>query len=496
MSSYEEFEKKVKVISNIGQISELLTWDQEVVMPEKGIKARSKQKSVLSTLEHQKLTEDKLGDLIEELEEKDLNRDQEANLREIRREHRKAVKVDEDLLEKISEKESTCVEAWKKAKKEDDFDVFAEELRELVELKRVYADQLNSDEEPYKVLFKDYEPYIEFERMETILERVKDQLTDKIDEIKARDVDITEDAFEGEFSVEEQKETSRKLIEKIGFPSKRGRFDESEHPFTLGNQFDARITTRYNENDFSEGLGATVHETGHALYQLGLPEEHYGTPRGSSRDLSVHESQSRLWENHVMRSQEFWQYFLPKLKEEFPEQFEDKVVEDCYESINEVKEDNLIRIYADEITYHLHIIVRFEVGRALMNGKIEVEELPETWNNKYEEYLGVRPESDAEGVMQDIHWAWGSFGYFPTYSLGSILAAQIYSAAEDEIEDLDQKISNGEFSPLRGWLRENIHSKGQLHKTEELVKEATGEKPTADHFLDYIDRKYGEIYGL
>jgi carboxypeptidase Taq len=496
MSEYERFEKKAKTITNLGQIGELLTWDQEVMMPEKGIKARSQQKSVLSTLEHQKLTEDKLGELLGQLKGQELDRIQEANVREVGREHEKAVKVPEELAEKISEKSSTCVGQWKKSKKEDDFESFAEELEELVELKRKYANHLDEDEEPYKALFKDYEPYIEFDTMETILERLKTELTEFIEKIRELDTEIGEDVFKGEFPAEKQKNVSRKLIQKMGFPSDRGRFDESEHPFTLGNQFDARITTRYNVEDLSEGLGATVHETGHALYQLGLPQEHYGLPAGSSRDLSVHESQSRLWENHVLKSREFWNHFLPELKEEFPEQFEDVSEKDCYESINEIQDDNLIRIYADEITYHLHIIVRFEVGRALMNGEIEVDELPAVWNERYEKYLGIRPETVSEGIMQDIHWAWGNFGYFPTYTLGSVIAAQIYNTAENEIDNLDQKISEGEFMQLRNWLKEEIHSRGQIYRTEKLIEKATGEKPTADYFLEYIRGKYKAIYGL
>jgi carboxypeptidase Taq len=466
------------------------------MMPEQGIKARSQQKSVLSRLEHQKLTEDELGNLLDQLEDEGLDQVEAANVREIRRQHEKAVKVPEELTQKISEKSSTCVEQWKKSKKEDDFESFAEQLKELVELKRKYANHLDEDAEPYQVLFKDYEPYIKFETMEKILERLKNNLTDLIEDIKDSDVELEEEVFKGSFPVDKQKNVSKEVIQDMGFPDDRGRFDESEHPFTLGNQFDARITTHYNKEDFSEGFGATVHETGHALYQLGLPQEHYGLPAGSSRDLSVHESQSRLWENHVMKSKEFWSYFLPKLEQEFPDQFENVDGDDCFQSINQVYDDNLIRIFADEITYHLHIIIRFEIGRALMNGEIEVDELPEIWNDKYEEYLGIRPETDAEGVMQDIHWAWGNFGYFTTYTLGSVLAAQIYNSAEQEIEDLDQKISEGEFMPLRNWLEENIHSKGQLYKTEELIEEATGEKPNADHFLEYIEKKYSELYEI
>ena len=331
--------------------------------------------------------------------------------------------------------------------------------------------------------------------MEKILKRLRDELTELVDEIRESG-DIEKDVFDGEFPEDEQMELSRSIVDRMGYDWDRGRLDVSEHPFTLGNQFDCRITTRFSEDDLTEGLQGTIHECGHALYELGLPKDFYGLPAGTSRDLSIHESQSRLWENHVSRSREFFEYLLPELKNHFPDQFEGVSVEDCFRSINRIDPENLIRIEADEVTYHLHIVIRWELERDLINGEIEVEDLPELWNQKYEEYLGIRPENDSEGVMQDIHWYQGSIGYFTTYSLGSVLAAQIFRRAENEIEDLDEEISDGEFSDLREWLREEIHQQGCRYRTEELVEKATGEKPTADYFLEYIREKYGKIYDL
>jgi len=494
--SYEEFEKEVNILVNLNQAASFLNWDEEVMMPENGVEPRSKQKSSLSKVRHDRLTSDRLGELIDSVDEDSLDENQVANLREIKRDREKMLDVPGELIQKISQKESECVDVWKKAKENEDFEMFAEELRELVELKREYAAALNEDEEPYKVLYQDYEPYLSFERMKSILKELKDGLNPLIDEIKDSDADLTTDAFEGDFEREKEMDVNREIVEEMGFPEEKGRLDVSAHPFTLGNSFDSRITTRIIEGDLTGSIMPTIHEGGHALYNLGVPEEFYGTPRGQPRELSIHESQSRLWENHIGRSKEFWKHALPKLKDKFPEEFSEISVEDCYKSVNQVYDDNLIRVEADELTYHMHIIIRFEIGRKLINGEIEVENLPEVWDEKMDEYLGITPETDAEGVMQDIHWAWGSFGYFPTYTLGSVIAEQLYNTLEEEIETPANKIENGEFEPILEWLRENIHEKGRLLKTEKLVEEATGEKPTAKPFLNYIEDKYSDLYNL
>jgi len=492
---FEQLEEELKPIQNLQYISGLLNWDKEVMMPSKGQKARIHQQSTLSKLQHRLTTSEKISELLDDIDESKLGDRDKAVLREFKKEKKKADAVPEGLMEEISEKSSQTVEVWREDREEDHFDRFAEHLQELVELKREYANHIDPDEEPYKVLFKDYEPFMKFETMKEILEELKQELIPFIQEIGESDADITTDAFKGEFDQYKQEEINEKVARQIGLPEDSGRLDVSTHPFTSGTTFDTRITTRYNTEDLSESLLPTIHETGHALYQLGLPEDEYNSPVGEARDLSIHESQSRLWENHVGRSRAFWRHMLPEVKEEFP-QLEDTTVEECYESINQVYDDNLIRVNSDELTYHLHIVLRFEIGRALINGDIEVEDLPEIWDEKMEQYLGIVPDNHKEGVMQDIHWAWGEFGYFPTYSLGSVLAAQIFSAAEEDIPGLEQNIEDGEFESLLDWLRENIHQHGKRYRTEELVKKATGQKPTPQPFLEYIKEKYSEIYDL
>lgn len=493
--TYEQFEERVKTLNSLSDIKGILHWDQQVIMPEEGIEARSEQNSKIAKIHHQKLTSERLSDLLDQLDSKNFAEDKKANIRETRRSHERSIKVPEQLEEKISKKQSNTVKQWEKAREGNDFSVVEEDLEELVKLKREYAYNIDPDKEPYRVLFEDYEPYISYQRMERILQKLKSHLTDYIQTIESSEA-IGPEIFTGDFPEEEQMELSRDIVSKMGYDWDRGRLDVSEHPFTMGNQFDCRITTRFNEDNLAESIGGTVHECGHALYELGLPQEFYGTPAGGSRDLSIHESQSRMWENHVFKSRPFQNYLMPKLKETFPSQFSESTADEAYRSLNDVDSDNLIRINADELTYHLHIVIRFELERDLINGEIEVADLPSLWNQKYQKYLGVTPDSDSNGVLQDIHWYQGSIGYFPTYSLGSVLSAQFFSQAQNDVDDLQEKISSGEFKPLRDWLKRNIHQKGCIYKTEDLVEQVTGEKPTADYFIEYVENKFGDIYNI
>jgi len=490
----EGLKRNSRKITNIGEASEILHWDQEVMMPEKGVEARQQQLSVLSGLEHEMIVSDELKQILHDIDPSKLEREDKSNYREIKRRHERAKKVDQELVEKISSKSSTTVDKWKKARKEEDFEIVQNELEELIELKREYANQIDPNEEPYKVLFKDYEPYIEFETMQNTMKVLKENLTSIFESIDDQDAESVPNVFEKNVSEEKQLELNNEILEDLGYDLERGRLDVSEHPFTLGNQFDARITTRFDESDLSKSIFPTIHEFGHALYQLGLPQEYYGLPIGSARDLSIHESQSRLWENHVARSKPFWTHMHSKLS--CMEDFEGVKTEELWRSANRINKNNLIRVEADEISYHLHIYLRYEIERKLINGEIEVEDLPGLWNDKMEQYLGVRPETDSEGVLQDIHWYQGSIGYFTTYSLGTVIAAQIFSEAETEIEGLNEKIEVGEFEKLKEWLHDKIHSKGCLYKTEELVEQATGDKITAEYFIDYIENKYSQLYDL
>ncbi|OIB58535.1 carboxypeptidase M32 [Natrialba sp. SSL1] len=510
-STYDEFETRIERIANVANAGGVLRWDQEVVMPEEGTPARAKQLSTLSSISHELLTADETGELLAELEDSDLDGQQAAAVREIRRRYDRETSVPQELVEEISETTANAHPKWMQAKEEDDFEAFAPTLEKLVELKREYANHIDPDADPYEVLFADYEPYLDLETAERVLERLRDELVPLIDAIQESDADIETDAFAGEFDDDDQEALARDVLDSLEYDWSRGRLDTAPHPFSSGTQYDARVTTRFEEDDLLGSITSVIHEFGHANYTLGLPDEHYGTPLGESRDLTVHESQSRLWENHVGRSRPFWEHFLPIARERFDE-LADVSPEAAYEAANQVYDDNLIRVEADELTYHLHIVIRFEIERELISGDLAVEDVPEVWNDKYEEYLGVRPETDAEGCLQDIHWSHGSFGYFPTYSLGSVLAAQLYAAAEDELGSeasaseapsgdeprgaFDDQIREGEFEELNGWLRENIHQHGKRYTTPDLIEDATGEAFTADYFLEYAKSKYGELYDL
>ena len=493
--AYEALLDRVQRWNAVGSASGVLGWDQQVMMPEGGTPARSKQLSALSSVHHDMVTADETGELLDELDDADLTDEQAAVVREVRREYERADAVPVELVEEISETGSEALQAWEEAKAEDEFETFAPYLQKHVELKREYAEHIDPDRDPYEVLFEEFEPCLSMERAESILAELREALVPMIEDIRESDVELAVDTFEGTFPEDEQEALSRDALELVGYDFDRGRLDVSSHPFTSGNQFDCRVTTRFDETDPLGAVGSTVHEFGHAQYNLGLPQEHFGTPLGTSRDLSVHESQSRLWENHVGRSEAFWREFLPVFQEHFP-QTEEATVRDAYEAFNQVYEDNLIRVEADELTYHLHIVIRFEIERDLIRGDLDVEDVPGVWNDKYEEYLGIRPDTDSEGCLQDIHWSHGNFGYFPTYSLGSVMAAQLFEAAEAEIDDLDAKIAEGEFDDLHDWLGENVHRHGSRYETNELVKRATGEDFSADAFLDYVDEKYGELYGI
>ena len=485
----EEY-RRATYLSDAGQV---LGWDQQVTMPEGGTPARSKQSAALSAVQHDVLTGDGIAEPLDELDEGDLPQPEAAVVREVRREHERSARVPRDLVERISEEASNALPVWEEARAEDDWASFEPVLETFVELKREYAEHIDPDSDPYEVLFADYEPYLSLDHAERILERLRDELVPLIDAIRESDVDLALD-FDGTYDEDDQMELTRDALDTLGYPWEHGRVDTASHPFSTGTQFDARVTTRFDESSPVSALGSTIHEFGHATYTLGLPEEEYGTPLGKNRGLSVHESQSRLWENHVGRSRAFVEGFLPRIEEQFPGL--DLDAAGLHGHLNRVNPSNLIRVEADELTYHMHIILRFEIERDLISGDLDVSEVPAVWNEKMEEYLGVRPGTDSEGALQDIHWSHGSFGYFPTYSLGSVMAAQFFEAAQEDVEDLYGGVREREFDALHDWLTDNVHRHGQRYETNELVERATGSEFTADAFLDYVTTKFGDLYDL
>ncbi len=492
--AYAELVDRYEPIVGVSSAESVLSWDQQVMMPEGGTPARSKQLSTLSRLQHDLLTEERIATLLDTLEDAELDGERGAVVREIRREHDRAASVPRDLVEEISQTASEAHPVWREARQADDFSQFEGHLERLVELRREYAAEIDPDEDPYAVLFADYEPYLSIEKADEILTSIRETLVPLIDAVGDADPIVT-DAFEGEFPVDEQESLVREAIDLLGYDWDRGRLDTAPHPFSMGTPFDARVTTRFDEEDVLSALASTIHEFGHAHYTLGLPQDAWGTPLGESRNLSVHESQSRFWENHVGRSRAFWEFFLPRVTDQFPE-LSGLTVDEAYQSANQVYPENPIRVEADELTYHLHIVVRYEIERALIEGELDIEDVPAAWNDKYKSYLGFRPDTDAEGCLQDIHWSNGAIGYFPTYSLGSVMAAQLAEALESDVGDVDAKVAAGEFGPLSDWMRREVHRHGRRYTTPDLVERATGSPFSADAFNAYVVEKYERLYGL
>ena len=491
-AAYQTLCDQFERVSYLADGASYLNWDQEVMMPEQGTPARAKQLSAITGVRHELLTADRVGEALAELREANLEDPQAAAVREIRREHDRAASVPRELVERISEETSNALPVWKEAKAAADWSLFAPRVERLLALKREYAAHIDAEADPYAVLFAEYEPYLDLATAEEVLATLREGLVPLIDEIDASEVSLA-DPFGGHYDVDDQMALARAVLDELGYDWDRGRIDTAPHPFSLGTQFDARVTTRFDESDPVGAIGSTIHEFGHASYTLGLPEERYGSPLGQHRGLTVHESQSRLMENHVGRSRAFW----TRLADRFDEHLSvDITPAEGYEAANRIYPDNTIRVEADELTYHLHVVIRFEIERAMLAGEIDVEEVPAVWNEKMERYLGVRPEDDAAGCLQDIHWAHGSFGYFPTYSLGSVLAAQLFEAAQSDIGGLETQLQAGSLESLQTWLTENVHRHGQRFRTGELVERATGEPLSADPFLTYATEKFGRLYEL
>lgn len=491
--NYEELIERIKKISNLGHAGSILSWDQQTMMPPAGTPARSRQLSTLSSIQHELLTDEKTEGLLDDIDTENISPEKQAVVREVRRRYERAIKVPTELVENISKTASEAFTIWVESKEQNEFSEFEPILRDMVDMKKEYANHIDPNSPPYGVLFQDFEPYIGLDDAAEILKHLKKELVPFIEKIKSSGADLNKKRLKGDFPEEKQEEFAREVLTLLGFDWNHGRLDTSPHPFTTGTQYDVRITTRFGDN-LLDSILSTIHEFGHATYTLGLPKDDYGTPLGESREMTFHESQSRLWENHIGRSRYFWKLILPKLKEKFPSL--DISVNDTYEILNQVHEDNVIRVEADELTYHMHIVLRFEIEKDMIQGDLEIEEIPEVWNDKMESYLGVRPDRDSEGCLQDVHWSHGSIGYFPTYSLGSVLAAQIYDTLDKEIERINEKIENGNFEELKKWLGEKIHRHGKRYPTQEFIQRVTNEKLEPSYFTEYIKNKLGKIYEL
>lgn len=499
-SIMEKFKKKLVDIYYFNSTISLLHWDQEVSMPQKGSEERSRVIGFLAGELHNKFISDDFSNLLMPLKKKldigKLNNEDACVVREVWREFSREKKLPLKFVKDLAETTSRAQMIWTEARKNNDFNLFLPELKKIIELKRKEAKLIGFNRTPYNALLDTYESYMDTEEIEMIFLELKNFLVPFIAKIKKSKVKINDNILKGNFPIEKQIEFNRFIAGKMGFDFDAGKLDISTHPFTTSfNPQDVRMTTRYKKDNLFYSINSTIHETGHALYEQGLLIDGFGSPLGDSISHGIHESQSRLWENIFGKSLLFWKYFYPKLQKNFLQHFRGIKLVDFYNAINVVK-PSLIRVEADEVTYNLHIILRFEIEKGLIDGSIAVEDLPKIWNDKIKEYFGITVPSDSLGVLQDVHWSCGMIGYFPTYTLGNLYAAQFYETAKRDILNFEKEIKGGRFEHILIWLRKNIHIHGKLFSAEELVMNVTEEKLTSKYFIKYLEEKYSKIYKL
>jgi Zn-dependent carboxypeptidase len=488
---YNKYTEITQKAADLQYAAAVLGWDQEVYMPSKSAETRGRQLATLSAMAHEMVTSDSYGHLLQQLNEaKDLDETQAANVRLSLEDYEKNKKLPSSFIEELTNQTSTSFNKWVQARKENNFAIYAGELKKMIDLKRKQADLYGYEAHPYDALLDEYEKGATVAMLDPIFEKVKELLPPFLQ--KVQDQQHSDGFFYRHYSKDRQWQFSLDVLKKMGYDFEAGRQDLSEHPFTTSfSASDVRITTRVDENNFASLLWSSIHEGGHALYEQGLPEDQYGLPLGSPASLSIHESQSRLWENCIGRSKHFWRYYYNTLQAEFPRALFDTTLEQFCAGMTKVQ-PSLIRTEADEVTYHFHVMIRYEIEKQLINGTLDVNDLPTAWNDMYREYLGISAPDDKQGVLQDVHWAHGSFGYFPTYSLGSFYAAQFYEQALKDNMGLLHQIERGEFNNLLQWLRNRVHKHGRRYRSEELCEKITGRKLDIGSFMNYLNDKYFE----
>ncbi len=503
MEALEKLKKELRVIANFHGAASLLHWDQETFMPPGGGDARAEQIALLETLAHEHLVGEKitssLGELVNLSNGKpnpSLSTENQRLAAETWRTYHRAAALPPDFVEDLSKTTSRAQQIWADARKKNDFQAFAPWLEKIIQLKHKEIEYIGAKETPYDTLLDGFEPEMTSAEVTRLFNDVRDRLIPLVKKIKIANVDTGQEVLKRKYDLDKQWAFGLDILKDMGYDLNCGRQDRSAHPFTISfHPSDVRITTRIDEHDFLSGFSSTVHEGGHGLYEQGLSADWFGTPFGEAISYGIHESQSRLWENLVGLSRPFWEHYYPKLQKLFPENLSETSLDQFYRAINTVK-PSLIRVDADEATYNLHIMLRFEIEKQIINEGIPVSELPTLWDDTMEEYLGIRPDKDANGVLQDVHWSFGGFGYFPTYALGNLYNVPILNQAKKEISDLENNIANGNLLELREWLRKNVHEIGRRKTAAELILSLTGQPLSAEPFMDYLENKYTEVYNL
>jgi carboxypeptidase Taq len=495
-TTMNELKNHLAIFDDINQANSLLGWDQNTYMPAGAVAARGQIMATLSTLSHERLTDKRVGKWLKELEKGKMMAGSvdSATVRQTRRAYNKATKIPASFIETLTKQRSKAQAVWIEARQKNDFALFAPELKKVLDLSRQLADYLGYKDHPYDALHDSYEVGSTVANIKKVFGPLRDETVELVKAIQNSKKKNSDKVLHQSFDEGLQEKFAVEAVKAFGYDFQHGRLDRTVHPFAQSiSKYDVRITTRYSSNFISMALFGTMHEAGHAMYEQGISDKYYRTPLGDAVSLGIHESQSRLWENLVGRSKPFWQWAYPRLQATFPKQLKKVARETFYSAINKV-EPSFIRVEADEVTYNLHVMVRFELELALLEDSLKVKDLPEAWNAKYQEYLGIMPPDDAQGCLQDVHWSFGLIGYFPTYTLGNIMSVQLFEAAKKAHPSIEQDMTEGKFDKLFSWLRENIHTHGSRYLPQDLLRRATGSTLDSAPYIAYLNNKFRSLY--
>lgn len=497
-AAYDELMRRAWEEALLTSCDALLEWDEETYMPPGGVENRSEQRALLAGLLHERGTDPRVGELLAELEGSDLLADRwspmSVNVRQLRREYDRYVRLPRRLVEEVARTTALAQRAWVNARAEARFQGFGPWLDKIVELKRAEAECVGYSGEPYDALIEDHEPGMDSRIVAGLFDALRRELVPLAAQIS--ETGRHPGPLQGPFPTDRQRSLGEAVAVAVGFDRLRGRFDLGVHPCCSAiGPGDCRLVLRFDASDFAGGLLTILHEVGHGLYEQGLDPTHYGTPMGEPASVGMDEAQARLWENRVGRSRGFWRHFYPRSRELFPDALRGVGLDRFLLAVNQVR-PTLIRVNADEVTYNLHILVRFELERALMSGDLKSADLPDAWNAAYRGYLGIGPVNDREGCLQDGHWADGLIGYFPTYTLGDVFAAQLFARAEAEVGDLEQQFAQGEFGELAGWLDRKVYKEGGRYPAARLIESVTGSPPSHRPLVEALRAKYSMLYRL
>lgn len=482
-------------------ISHLLDWDQETHMPPGGSAIRSMQQETLAGLIHDQKSNKKFKSALEKLIDlpngtvlaNNLSSAKQAALKEWRRDYIQETALPKKFVKEFAKLSSQAVLAWRDAKKENAFSKFSPFLEKIIAMSRKKAELLGYQEHPYDALLDHYEPGMTTKQVTHTFTALRTSIVDLLKKISGQK-QLDDSFLHGTFPQEKQLEFAHRILKDMGYGPENGRLDISSHPFSSASHpTDSRITTRFHQSSLLSCVSVILHEAGHALYEMGLPKEEYGSPLGDAISLGIHESQSRWWETRIGQSKPFWQHYLPLLKETFNEKLSGVELDTFYRAMNKV-EPSLIRVEADEVTYPLHVILRFEMERDLIEGKMKVREIPEAWNAKMKGLLGIVPHNNSEGCLQDIHWSMGGFGYFPTYTLGNLYASQLFETFAKKHPEWDKRVGKGDLHFITEWLHEAVHRHGKRYSSHEILVNTTGKEPSAEPYVKYLESKYKDIY--